>query len=177
LKASFCLENLLLFSYWLDANSIIKPYREAYGFSRVPKFWQFLEEQAKKQVIASSYIVLKEIEEGCADKEQPDELLVWSRTQQDVLFLPPTIPVQQSVNQIANYVGNNTQYAPWHIQEFLGGADPWIIAHAKVLGGIVVTFEKSAPNSKKVKIPDVAEKFEVKCIDLWSMLKELNAQF
>jgi hypothetical protein len=167
-----------MFDFWLDADSMIKPYREAYGFNRVPKFWDFLEESAKKQVIVSSYLVLEEFENGCADKAHPDDLLVWARKQQDVLFLPPTSAIQQKLTEIATYVENNPQYAPWNIHDFLKGADPWVIAHVKILGGRVVTFEKPvAPNSKKVKIPDIAEKFGVDCLDLWSMLDELQAHF
>lgn len=153
-----------MFDFWLDADSIIKPYREAYGFNRVPGFWKFLEEEAKKQTIVSSHLVLQEFEDGCLDKDKPDELLVWARKQRDLLFLPPTEPIQQMVSQISTYVENNPQYAAWHVQDFLSGADPWIIAHAKVLGGRVVTFETPALNSTKVKIPDVADKFGVICI-------------
>tara|TARA_Y100000310_G_scaffold215357_1_gene216305 strand:+ start:31 stop:288 length:258 start_codon:yes stop_codon:yes gene_type:complete len=79
--------------------------------------------------------------------------------------------------QIGTYVESNAQYAPWHIHDFLDSAAPWLIAHAKILGGRVVTFETSAPNSKKVKIPDIAEKFGVNCISLWGMLNELKAHF
>ncbi|MFQ5827189.1 MAG: DUF4411 family protein, partial [Dehalococcoidia bacterium] len=60
---------------------------------------------------------------------------------------------------------------------FLSGADPWVIAHAKALGGRVVTFEKPEPISTKPKLPDVAGEFGVKCISLWDMLTELNASF
>ena len=162
--------------YWLDANSLILPYRAAYTFTRVPKFWTFLEQEASKKVIVSSYLVLKEIEDGCSGKK-PDELLIWARTQRDILFLPPNDDIQQIVKQINTYVGNNKQYAPWHVQRFLSKADSWVIAHAKVLGGRVVTFETPAPNSTKVKIPDVANKFGVDCLSLWNMLDELKPQF
>lgn len=170
-------ESLRMFDFWLDADSLIKPYREAYSFDRVPKFWEFLEEKAKEQVIVSSDLVLQELEDGCSDKEHPDELLVWARKLREVLFLCPTDPIQEMVGQIATYVENNAQYAPWHIQDFLDSADPWVIAHAKILGGRVVTFEKSEPNSKKVKIPDVAGNFGINCISLWAMLDELKAHF
>ena len=53
-------------------------------------------------------------------------------------------------------------------------ADPWVIAYAKAYGGKVVTFESSKPLQKKPKIPDVAELFDVKCIDIWDVLDELG---
>lgn len=161
--------------FWMDADSLIRPYREAYRFNIVPKFWEFLEEKAQEQVIASSELVLQELEKNSSE-EQSDELLVWAKRQQGVLFLPPTDAVQQVFGQVAESVKNNKKYAPHWIQEFLDGADPWIIAHAKALGGRIVTFEKPEPNSKRVKIPDVAAEFGVKCINLWDMLTELKAQ-
>ena len=162
--------------FWMDADSLIRPYREAYRFNIVPKFWEFLEEKAEEQVIASSGLVLQELEEN-SNKEEPDELLIWAKRQQGVLFLPPTDSVQEVFAQIAENVKNNEKYAAHWVQKFLDGADPWIIAHAKALGGRVVTFEKPEPNSRKVKIPDVAAEFGVKCICLWDMLTELKAQF
>ena len=165
-----------MFDYWLDANSLIKPYREAYTFTRVPKFWTFLEQEASKKIVVSSYLVLKEIEEGCSNNIA-DELLIWARQQQDKLFLPPNDDVQNTVKQISTYVTNNKQYKPWNVQVFLGKADPWVIAHAKVFGGKIVTLEKSEPNSKRVKIPDVADVFGLHCISIWTMLNELKAHF
>ena len=166
-----------MFDFWVDADSLIKPCREAYGFDRVPNFWKFLEDKAKEQVIVSSSLVLQELEDGCSDKKHPDELLKWARTQRDILFLLPNEAIQNMVKQINTHVENNPQYSPWNIHHFLDGADSWLIAHAKVLGGRVVTFETPAPNSKKVKIPDVADEFGVHCISLWAMLDELKAHF
>jgi len=161
-----------MFDFWLDTDSFVRPYREAYRFATVPKFWEFLEQKSKEQVIVSSELVLEEL-----TNDKPDELGVWAKQQQGTLFLLPTEAVQQVLGQIVESVNNNKQYAdPW-IHAFLGGADPWIIAHAKALGGRVVTFEVSAPDSKRPKIPDVAARFGVRCINLWDMLTELKASF
>jgi hypothetical protein len=161
-----------MFDFWLDTDSFVRPYREAYRFDRVPKFWEFLEQKSKDRVIVSSDLVLQEL-----TNDDPDELGVWAKQQQGTLFLAPTEAVQQVLGQIAESVKNNKQYADFEIHKFLSGADPWIIAHAKALGGRVVTFEGSAPHSKKPKIPDVAAPFEVKCLNLWDMLTELKASF
>lgn len=167
-----------MIEYWLDTDTLIKPYHEAYQFKIVPKFWEYLEKQAKEQVIASSELVLADLERGSQKKGSPDELLVWARKLKGILFLTPTDSVQQVYRQIINSVQNNQQYGPQWIQDFVGGSDPWIIAHAKALGGQVVTFEKSVPpTSKRVMIPDVAAQFGVNCINLWKMLADLNACF
>lgn len=171
--------------FWLDTDSFVRAHREFYRFGTVPKFWDFLEQKGKEGVLASSQFVLEELEKGKPSKHksendepvqaQPDKLLTWAKIQHGVLFQAPTDAVQQVYGQIAESVKNNKRYAAHHVQSFLAGADPWIIAHAKALGGKVVTFEKSEPLSKNVKIPDAAAPFGVDCITLWDMLSELNA--
>ena len=161
-----------MFDFWLDTVSFVTPYRTAYRFATVPKFWEFLEQKSKEQVVVSSELVLQELTD-----DDPDELGIWAKQQQGTLFLAPTENVQKVFGQVAESVKNNTQYADYWVHKFLSGADPWIIAHAKAFGGRVVTFEKSEPNAKRPKIPDVAAPFGVKCISLWDMLTELKASF
>lgn len=161
-----------MFDFWLDTDSFVTPYRTAYRFNTVPRFWEFLEQQSKKQVIVSSELVLQELTGG-----DPDELAIWAKQQQGTLFLMPTADVQKAYGQIAQSVRNNSQYKAYHVHRFLGNADPWIIAHARALGGRVVTFEKSEPSSTKPKIPDAAAPFGVRCLNIWDMLGELKASF
>jgi len=164
-------------SYWLDTNSLIQPYRNYYCFDRVPKFWIFLEQKSIDGIIASPTIVLSELEEGCKNAE-PDELLIWARKQKGILFLEPSVLTQQIYGQIAEKVNGDNQLTPWRAEDFLQRADPWTIADAKALGGIVVTFEVPAPaTKKKIKIPDVASDFGVECINLFKMLDQLDAKF
>jgi len=166
-----------VFDFWLDNDSLIVPYRSYYSFTRVHTFWEFLEQESKKRIIVSSSMVLQEIEDGCKDDDNPDELLIWARKQEGALFLEPNDLVQQTNRQIADNVSNNERFPPWEIQKFLKGADTWLIAHAKVLGGKIVTFEKPAPDSRKAKIPDIADQFGVQCTTLFGMLDELKAKF
>ncbi len=139
-----------MFDFWLDADSLIRPSAEGYRFAILPKFWVFLEEMAKQQVIVSSVRVLDELE---AKSDNPDELLVWARKQKGSLFLEPDKDVQEVFQRVVDKVMSTPRYYPQHVHEFLGDADPWLIAHAKVLGGKLVTFETPQPNSHKVKIP------------------------
>ena len=155
----------------LDTNSLIIPSQGPYRFSMLPQFWRYLEKKAAEQVIGSSSFVLQELLGG------KDELETWSRQQRGILFREPDQAVQESYGRIAESVRNNPGFAAHHVTRFLSGADPWLIAHANTHGGRVVTFEKSEPNSKKPKIPDVGTEFNVECIKIWDMLTELNAQF
>ena len=61
-------------------------------------------------------------------------------------------------------------------RRFLDRADPWVIAHAIVNGGTVVTHEKRNPDaSYKVKIPNMCERFNVNYIDAYQMLRDQGA--
>lgn len=154
--------------YWLDADSLIETNKGPYSFDIVPSFWVFLEEQIAKGVIASSIVVYDELEEG-----DEDDLLLWARKQKkNRLFIEPDAIVQNVFRQIADYINEN--YPQHHASKFLNDADPWLISHAKSYGGRVVTFEKSAPDGKKPKIPDIGDIFNVKTKNIYEMVKELG---
>lgn len=158
--------------FWLDSNTFITAKNTAYGFDIAPGFWEFLDQKAKEGIIASSTLVYHElIDEGT------DDLADWARHREHSgLFVEPDASVQTQFQKIADYV--NASYPAHHARDFLADADPWLIAHAKVYGGSVVTFEKgSGSTSGKVKIPDVADYFGVKSNDLWDSLRQLGASF
>ena len=58
-------------------------------------------------------------------------------------------------------------------------ADPWVIAHALAKNATVVTKEVkvTAVSSKKIKIPNVCENMNVRCINDFKMIDELNISF
>jgi hypothetical protein len=107
-----------------------------------------------------------------------DQLAKWVKVRKSTgLFVQnPNKDVQDVVRQIANHV--TSTYPRHQAAEFLRGADPFIVAHAKESKGTVVTFEKLVPpNSQQVKIPNVCEKFDVDYCTLYDMLERLGAKF
>lgn len=67
---------------------------------------------------------------------------------------------------------------PGNIEDFLRGADPWLIAKAKVLNAVVVTHEVLVPETaKKIKIPNVCEKFGIQYMNTFQLLRKLEACF
>lgn len=54
------------------------------------------------------------------------------------------------------------------------GADPFVIATAKVYNCTVVTEEKRSNSTKIEKIPDVCNAYGIKCITFLDMLRELS---
>ncbi len=152
--------------FWLDTNSLIEPNKGPYGFDIAPGFWRFLERKIEERVIASSTLVLEEL------KEVEDELRQWAEDHSDC-FAEPDEDVQTVAGQIADYVNEN--YPNHHATDFLSGADPWVIAQAKVHGGKVITFETLVPpNSTKPKIPNVAAAFQVETMNIYAVLRQLG---
>ena len=157
---------------WLDSDSLITASRGPYRFSVLPAFWNYIEELGDQGILASSTFVLNELLDG------GDELRNWARRQSGTTFFrAPSQPVQEANRLIVDNVNNDSRYAPHHVRRFLAKADPWLIAHATVEGGRIITFEKPEPNSKRPKIPDVGRNFGVTCINLWDILSEFGAAF
>lgn len=157
----------------MDADSFIRPYQTAYRFPMLPQFWDFLQQKAQEGIIASPQIVLDL--ELSSDKDDPqDELAKWAKPLKGVMFLEASQTVQASYSEVVQYVQGNTRYKQFWVEAFLAKADPWVIAYAKALGGRIVGFETPQPEAKKPKLPDVADHFHIKCINLWDMLAELG---
>jgi hypothetical protein len=69
-------------------------------------------------------------------------------------------------------------YEGYHASAFAKGADSWVIGHAIVDAGIVVTQESNLqPKALKPRIRDVCKHFNVPCITRMQMLKALAAKF
>ncbi len=156
----------------MDTNSFITPKNGPYSFDIAPGFWTFLEQKASEGIIASSTLVYDEL-----INHSEDDLIQWAKERKDSgLFVAPGVIVQTVFREIADFVQKN--YEPHQAAEFLHGADPWLIAHPKAYGGKIVTFEARVPiNSKKVKIPNVADQFGVECINIYELLRDLGASF
>ena len=58
-------------------------------------------------------------------------------------------------------------------------ADPWVIAHALKENSCVVTKEEkvNAPNTTRIKIPNVCDKMGIRCINDFKLVEELNIRF
>lgn len=156
--------------YWLDSNALITPHSGPYSFDLAPGFWVFLDQKMAGKVIGSTRLVCQELMKG------NDQLAEWAAQRKDSeFFAEPDGEVQKALQKVAEYVHGH--YVRQHASVFLAGADPWLIAHAMVRGGKVVTAERSQPGSGKPKIPDVAAQFGVECTTIYNMLKQLGASF
>jgi predicted nucleic acid-binding protein len=158
--------------YCLDANVYIEAHRRYYAFDIAPGFWEGLSRLAERQAICSSLLVFEEI----ADSD--DELAQWASVNKDVLFVQPDEATQDAYREIADLV--ERLYEPQHVQKFLSGADPWVIAQTKAHNLIVVTMEvrkreqdqgQAGKIAGKIQIPNVCERVSVRYIDTFTLLR------
>jgi hypothetical protein len=155
--------------YWLDANVFIRPNRDGfYSLQLAPTFWQLPDQKAAKGAIASPRRVYQEL------ASFGDDLAAWAIARRTTnLFVDPGQDVQLAFTDVANYVAQN--YAGHKAQEFLGGADPWLIAHAIADKSLIVTYEtRVGLASQTPKIPNVAQAFNIQAITLYRMFQLLG---
>ena len=155
--------------YWLDANVFIRPQRDGfYSFRLAPSFWNLIEEKSALGTLASPRQVYAELANFM------DELSVWSNARRDSsMFVDPSLEVQETFTKVADYVNQN--YPGRKVAEFLGGADPWVIAHAITDNATIVSFENRVSiESQTPKVPNVAQAFQIETISLYRMLQLLN---
>ncbi len=155
--------------YWLDADVFISPNRLGfYSLDLAPSFWQMLEQKSAEGILASPMRVYQEL------ADYGDNLAAWAIERRDSgLFVLEDQDVQAVMTRVADYVIQN--YQGHKAQEFLGGADPWVIAHALADNSVVVTFESRVNMASQTpKVPNVAQAFEVRTINLYTMLQTLG---
>ncbi len=156
--------------YCLDSNIFIQAKNAHYHFSICPGFWDWL--VLRVGTVGSINPVLEELRNG------NDELKNWAEERKDDhFFADVTEPaVQETFGSIASYAME--RYKSHVADEFLSGADPWLIAFAKVNGCIAVTHEAYNPQTKrKIFIPNVCHEFEVEYTDCFTMLKNMDVRF
>ncbi|PVZ68217.1 DUF4411 family protein [Pelagibaculum spongiae] len=157
--------------YLLDANTYIQAKNQYYGMDICPAYWQWLDEQFQKGAVCSVNMIGRELRDG------NDELANWAKERPEH-FIENDDPTTQEI--FAEIVQNvmSKDYTPANRDNFLAKADPWIIAKAKSINAAVVTHESSLSHStKKVKVPNVCRQFDVRCINTFQFLRELEARF
>jgi len=154
--------------YCLDENVFIEAKNGPYRFSMAPGFWTWLDRQVFAGVVFSSAMVYEKLSEG------GDELADWIVARKDAgLFFAPDMQVQKEFRLIADYV--RQKYLHRQSEEFLGGSDPWVIAHAKAENAVVITSEVVVPlESRKVKIPNICKEFGVPYLSPYEAFQNLG---
>lgn len=159
-------------TYLLDANTFIEAKGRYYAMAICPGYWSWLIDTNGKSQIASIESVRQELLAG------NDVLKEWV-AENPQIFVPEDDPdTQAAMVKVVTYVYSLPNMRSGAAEEFLDGADPWLIAKAIASGNTIVTHEKyNKEIRKKVLIPNVCEHFNVSCIDTFELLHRLEAEF
>jgi hypothetical protein len=156
--------------YCLDANVLIKAWREHYSPKFCPDYWKVLNILGRANKIFIPELVYEEI------TRTEDDLTEWLKASE--------ISVHKIDGSVTECLKNIYAVNPLH--KFLVDnikqrslADPWVIAHALNEKCCVVTREnkETALSSRRIKIPNVCENMGVRWINDFQLIEELNIQF
>lgn len=161
--------------YLIDANVFIEAKNKYYNMSFCPAFWDWLLRGCAGQQIFSIHGIYNELING------NDELKTWSMENRH-FFLPMSDEdTQRNLSAVAAYVASQQVSVPMSVgamEEFLRGADTWLIAKAMAIVATIVTHERLDIQCKrKFLIPNICNHFGVQYVDTFTLLQQLNASF
>lgn len=157
--------------YWVDADVLIVANRDFYPLGISHGFWLWMDKLVADGVLVSTRRCFNEVITG-RDKE--DLLLKWMQRHKKELCLPIHPAAEGIAKEIAEWVWTSTRYPSHQKLHFYKGGDAWLIASAKQDGGTVLSNEANVDLlSKRVKIPDVCNQFQVRCRTMIQMIKEV----
>ncbi|MCG9733394.1 DUF4411 family protein [Pseudoalteromonas shioyasakiensis] len=159
-------------NYLLDANTFIEAKNRYYSMTICPGYWQWLLQSNKHCGVSSIEFIKKELING------NDELAIWAKEHPGLFESNDDEATQLAFANVVNYVMSLTEMKDGTHEEFLRGADPWLIAKAITTGSVIVTHEKLDKKIKrKILIPNICEHFKVSYINTFELLNNLEAKF
>ena len=159
-------------AYLLDTNTLIEAYKRYYGFDIIPGFWEWLITKNNKDMLFS----IQEVKEEILCME--DSLTLWAKQRKGFFLEFTGIHAEHASTLMKWAKKSNRSFKEHAIDEFSKSADLYLIAHAMAGKHVVVSLEVPDPNTKKkIKIPDVCKKFNIECINTFTMLKRESARF
>lgn len=163
-------------TYLVDSDVLITAKNLYYAFDICPGFWRSLIRQHRQGRVFSIDRVRGELLAG----RKTDDLVQWVGKELPATFFLDADgdDVTAVYTEIMLWVQRHPNYFDYAKAKFATGADGWLVAYAKARGGVVVTNEQPAPESKReIKLPDVCGQFEVKPASTFSMLRTLGVRF
>ncbi|QHS09143.1 DUF4411 family protein [Sinimarinibacterium sp. NLF-5-8] len=160
----------------LDAGVFIQSHRHHYAFDIVPGFWNTLLIYHNAGTLVSIDRIKKEVLSGGKD----DALEDWVKnTSPKTLWDTTKEPRVASIyGDMMDWVQSSTHYTSVAKRIFATNADGWVAAYAKVHGLTLVTHEQlNVEKKKEVPLPNVCKQFDVKWMNTFDMLRNLNVRF
>jgi hypothetical protein len=160
-------------TYLLDANTLIEAKNRYYQMRICPGYWDWLLKTNQAGEVHSIRSVRDELQRG------NDELAEWAKDHSDLFLEESDDATQAAFAQVAQHLATTTlQMKAGALEEFLSGADPWLIAKAMTTNATVVTHEQlNLAARRKFLIPNVCHHFGVRFMDTFELLNALEARF
>lgn len=171
--------------YLIDANIFMQTERQYYAFDIAPSFWDMV----KNKFLNGSFILLDKVYDELmagADKKKQDN---WDKFSEFFDSLKTKkLKGEKHIKEYAdvmNFIYSSSFFTDTAKHSWMGDkvADPFIIACAINTKSTVVTFEnRKRPHKNSLpvtalKIPDICDLMDVKCIDLMTLFREIGFSF
>ena len=159
--------------YLLDANTFVEAKNRYYNMTVCPAYWDWLLQKYDTNDVASVSMIGDELRRG------DDELASWVRIHPALFEAVDDENTQACFVRIVEFVASEAhRMKVGAVEDFLSGADPWLIAKAMATGATVVTHERHhADVVKKFLIPNVCDVFSVAWMNTFDLLYKLEARF
>ncbi len=146
--------------YSIDTSAIVNGWRRHYPPDVFPSLWMRIASIIDSGVLIASEEVLIELE------RQDDEVYAWALGRR-AMFRPIDATIQIAVTEILR---DHPRLVD--TRRHRSGADPFVIALAKIENAGVVTAEKHSGVLSKPNIPDVCDALGIRCLDLLGLFRE-----
>lgn len=144
--------------YSIDTSALIEM-RRRYPIDVFPRVWELVENLISGGIIIATDEVKEEIE------KQEDGLTEWTKNQNGLF-----VPIDESIQiEVTNILSGHSNLVDTKRNK--SGADPFVIALAKLNNCSVVSEEQPSRSPQASKIPDVCHFHDVECIKLLEMLR------
>lgn len=157
-------------TYCLDSNVLIQAWQKYYSPNLCPSYWENLDQLGIQHRIFICEHVRDEV------VRTDDDLSKWLKNSK--------IPVQKTTEAVTLCLKEIYSANPNHkllvdSSKKRSLADPWVIAHAKSVGAIVVTKEEkiTAANTNHIKIPNVCDNMNIPWMNDFEFVKQIGIRF
>lgn len=143
---------------------------------RVPEFWEWLSFQGNEGSIKIPIEIYEEFSDTKDSDGNKDDLAVWS--EQNSIRESLLLDEEADQKLVSRVTYEGYMETPTDDEILKVGRDPFLISYAlrDISNRCIVTSEVSSPSKKRAnrRIPDVCKTFNIKCINSFQMIRELD---
>jgi len=162
--------------FLLDANTLIDAKRDYYPIDRVPEFWDWIAFNGQEGSIKIPIEVYEEFSDTKDQYGKKDTLAEWA--EQPEIKEALLLEEEAEQNLVSQIIYGGYTATPSDDEILKIGRDPFLMSYAltDLENRCIVTTEVSKPSKKGAnrKVPDVCKDFDIRCINNFQMLRELN---